>query len=209
MAFDEVRLPDDISHASQGGPGFNSVVIVTPSGSEQIVQQWEEARLEWDLQYGVRTQAQLESFIEFFRARRGKARGFRFRDWTDYQIETPVSAEELTTTTFQILKSYSSGGQTVTRTIKKIDGDTLSDTAADDSDSTVRVYQADGTTEVTSGWTVDLTTGIITFSVAPGYVPKVTCDFDVPVRFDTDRPVFSAEDAVRAISGIPVIEIQV
>jgi uncharacterized protein (TIGR02217 family) len=207
MAFDEVRLAEDISQQSQGGPAFNSVVVVTASGSEQRVQQWAEARLAWDISYGVRTQAQLTSFIEFFRARRGKIRGFRFKDWTDFEIETPQSAEQLTTTTFQIQKTYSNGGQTITRTLKKIAGDNLADTAADDGDSTVRVYQVDGTTEVTSGWTVDLTTGIITFSVAPGYVPKVICEFDVPVRFDTDQPKFTAEDYVRAITSIPVVEL--
>jgi uncharacterized protein (TIGR02217 family) len=209
LEFDEVRLPEDISEQSSGGPGFNDVIIATPSGEEQAVQLWAEGRLEWDLQYAVRTQDQLAEFIEFFRARRARVRGFRFKDWTDFEIEEPTSTEQITTTTFQIRKAYVSGGQTVYRTIKKIAGDNLSDTAADDADSTVRVFQADGTTEVTSGWTVNLTTGVITFGVAPGYVPKVTCEFDVPVRFDTLRPSFTAVDNIRGISSIPVIEIRV
>lgn len=210
MAFDEVRLPDDISQASQGGPEFNSLVVVTASGYEQRIQHWSQARMSWDLTYGVRTRAQVSAFNEFFRARAGKIRGFRFKDWTDFEIEEPTSTEQLTTTTFQIQKVYSSGGIDVERTLQKIAGDDLSDTAADETDSTVRVFQADGTTEVTSGWTVDLTTGIITFSVAPGYVPKVTCEFDVPVRFDTDKVQYSIQgDGVRAINGIPVIELRV
>jgi uncharacterized protein (TIGR02217 family) len=209
MAFDEVRLSDDISQASQGGPAFNTVVVVTSSGAEQRIQQWASARLSWDISYGVRTQAQLEDFIAFFRARRGKLRGFRFKDWTDFEIETPASSEQLTTTTFQIQKAYSNGGQTVYRSLKKIAGDTLTNTVATQANSTVRVWQVDGTTEVTSGWTVNLTTGVVTFAIAPGYVPKVTCEFDVPVRFDTDRPSFTCEDAVRAINGIPIVELLV
>jgi uncharacterized protein (TIGR02217 family) len=43
--------------------------------------------------------------------------------------------------------------------------------------------------EQLGGWSIDTTTGIVTFSVPPALEAEVTADFefDVPVRFDTDH----------------------
>ena len=51
---------------------------------------------------------------------------------------------------------------------------------------TVRVYKDDA--EQLSGWSVDVTTGVVTFSTAPAASVAITADFelDVSVRFDTD-----------------------
>ena len=48
--------------------------------------------------------------IAFFRARKGRAFGFRFKDWNDYQAlaETFGTGDE-TTRTFQPTRGYSSG----------------------------------------------------------------------------------------------------
>jgi uncharacterized protein (TIGR02217 family) len=65
-----------------------------------------------------------------------------------------------------------------------------------------------------SGFTLDATTGIITFSAgsipAPGLSVTAGFEFDVPVRFDTDTLAinlagFQAGD----IPEIPVVEIRV
>jgi uncharacterized protein (TIGR02217 family) len=42
--------------------------------------------------------------------------------------------------------------------------------------------------ELASGWSVDATTGIVTFAAAPGAGVAITAgfEFDVPVRFDSD-----------------------
>ena len=46
---------------------------------------WAEARGRWDVASGLKKQAQIDELIAFFRARMGKAYGFRFKDWTDYK----------------------------------------------------------------------------------------------------------------------------
>ena len=45
-----------------------------------------------------------------------------------------------------------------------------------------------GVVEQPSGWSVDTTTGVVTFDAAPGAGVAITAgfEFDVPVRFDTD-----------------------
>jgi uncharacterized protein (TIGR02217 family) len=64
--------------------------------------------------------------------------------------------------------------------------------------------------ELTSGWSVDLATGVIGFTTPPANDAAVTAGFlfDVPVRFDTDRldVELSSFDAAEAPS-IPLLEI--
>jgi uncharacterized protein (TIGR02217 family) len=75
---------------------------------------------------------------------------------------------------------------------------------------TVKVYLA-GVQQM-SGWSVNTTTGIITFTTAPGNGVAVSADyeFDVPVRFDTDRMAVTIEQInLHQWSGIPIVEIRV
>jgi len=79
------------------------------------------------------------------------------------------------TTSFQLVKHYPSGGVFETRLIAKpVAG-------------TVKLYR-DGV-EATSGWSVDTTTGLVTFSIAPAVGVQIEPDFafNVPVRFDSGQ----------------------
>lgn len=199
MAFHEVQFPNDIAYGATGGPEFATSVVATASGYEQRNINWSSARGRWDVASGLKKQTQLDTLIAFFRARKGRAHGFRFKDWTDYK----ASAQALgtgngTITTFQLIRTYSSGGNTDVRTITKpVAG-------------TVKVYLA-GVLQA-SGWSVNTTTGIITFTTAPGNGVAVSADyeFDVPVRFDTDRMAVTIEQIdLHQWSGIPILEIRV
>ncbi|MBY0428059.1 MAG: DUF2460 domain-containing protein, partial [Alphaproteobacteria bacterium] len=66
-------------------------------------------------------------------------------------------------------------------------------------------------TQALTGWSVDTTTGMITFATAPisGAVISAGFSFDVPVRFDTDQLRLSAEDFQRYTSSIPLVEVRV
>jgi uncharacterized protein (TIGR02217 family) len=74
---------------------------------------------------------------------------------------------------------------------------------------TVRLAQ--NGVEQMSGWSVDTTTGVVTFTSAPGSGVAVAAgfEFDVPVRFDTDALSANLE-SFRAgeIPAIPIIEIR-
>ena len=83
--FHEVRFPDNIAYGATGGPEFATTVVATGSGHEKRNVNWSEARGRWDVASGLKKQAQIDELIAFFRARRGKAYGFRFKDWTDYR----------------------------------------------------------------------------------------------------------------------------
>jgi uncharacterized protein (TIGR02217 family) len=60
-------------------------------------------------------------------------------------------------------------------------------------------------------WTVDCGTGVVTFADPPGPGARVTAgfEFDVPVRFDTDRVQVSvASFKAGDMPNVPVIEVR-
>ena len=82
-AFHEVRFPDNIAYCATGGPEFATTTVATSAGHEKRNVNWAEARGRWDGGTGLKNQQQLDQLIGFFRARKGRAYGFRFKDWTD------------------------------------------------------------------------------------------------------------------------------
>ena len=199
MAFHEVRFPDDIAYGATGGPEYLTSVVSMASGYEQRNANWSAARGKWNVASGLKHQAQLNTLIAFFRARKGKAYGFRFKDWTDYKVTgQALGAGDGMTKTFQLVKSYISGAGSETRTITKpVLG-------------TFVPYL--GGVKQTSGWSVNTATGLLSFVLAPAQGVAVTADFefDVPVRFDTDSMAVSIEQFdLHQWSDIPVIEIRV
>jgi uncharacterized protein (TIGR02217 family) len=180
--FHEVQFPPDISYGASGGPGYSTTVVTTVSGHERRNANWAQARGRWNVAHGLKKREQVAALIAFFRARKGRAYGFRFKDWTDYQAFAQLlGVGNGTTTTFQLVKRYSSGVVVEVRTITKpVAG-------------TVRVYR-DGV-EAESGWSVNTTTGLVTFTNAPAPGVQVTADFefDVPVRFDSDQMDITVE----------------
>ena len=199
MTFSETRFPDDISYGSSGGPGYSTSVVVTDGGHEKRNARWQQARARYNVAHGVKTRTQLDALIAFFRARKGRAYGFRFKDWSDFQgIAQPLGTGDGSRTLFQLVKSYSSGGVTEARLIRKpVSG-------------TVKIY-VNGV-HATSGVTVDATTGGVTFTSAPANSALISADFDfdVPVRFDTDT-LSASLDAYGTQSwlDIPLVEIRV
>ena len=198
-SFHEVQFPPDISYGASGGPAYSTTVVAMVSGHEKRNVNWSQARGSWNVANGLKTRDQVAQLIAFFRARKGKAYGFRFKDWTDYQgTNQPLGTGDGTTRTFPLVKRYASGGETETRVIAKpVAG-------------TVRIYR--NGIAMPAGWTVDPATGLVTFTTAPtaGSVLTADFEFDVPARFDTDRMDLTAEtyDLARW-AQIPVVEIRI
>lgn len=199
MSFEEVQFPSDISYGANGGPMFLTDVVATVSGYEQRNSKWSQSRAKYNVASGVKTETQWQALIAFFRARRGKAVGFRFKDWSDYGAENVgIGTGDGITTDFQLVKLYTSGSVAVSRDITKpVAG-------------TVTIY-VDAVLQA-SGVTVDTTTGIVSFTTAPliGEVISADFEFDVPVRFDTDEMAISMDsfDAGNW-SSIPLIEVRI
>lgn len=61
------------------------------------------------------------------------------------------------------------------------------------------------------GWSVDTTTGNVTFTTAPGAGVAITAgfEFDAPVRFDTDTLDVTLDiERLGSITSIPLLEIR-
>lgn len=199
MAFIEERFPVDIAYGATGGPEYSTDIVITHGGYEQRNANWLQSRAVYNVAHGVKTQAQLDALIAFFRARRGRADGFRFKDWTDYQATgQSLGLGNGTRTEFQLLKNYTSGGVTTSRTIRKpVAG-------------SERIY-LNGALQ-SSGYNLFAPEGRITFATAPvsGVEVKADFEFDVPVRFDTDRLAATLDSyAVRSWQDIPLVEIRI
>ena len=157
--------------------------------------------------YGIRRADDLASVVAFFEARNGRLHGFRYKDWADYKsclpsqptgpIDQPIGTGNGTMTNFGLLKRYTSGAQSWTRSIAKpVAG-------------TVRIGL--GGVEQPSGWTVDTANGSVRFTTAPGAGVAITAgfEFDVPVRFDTDTLDVTLDiERLGSITSIPLLEIR-
>lgn len=207
MAFHEVRFPDNISRGARGGPERRTQIVELASGDEERNASWANSRRRYDVAYGIRRSDDLAAVVAFFEARNGRLHGFRYKDWGDYKSALPSQAITATDQqigtgtgslqTFQLAKRYTSGAQTWVRTITKpVAG-------------TIRV--ALGMVEQMSGWTLDTTTGVVTFTTAPagGVTVRAGFEFDVPVRFDSDTLDVTLDfERLGSITAIPLLEIR-
>lgn len=201
---DNVRLPVSVEQGAVGGPRFSTSVQVALSGVEQRQGEWDVARCEYDISYGITNQDDLDAVMAFYYAQNGPLHSFRFRDWNDYRLANELIATgDGSDTAFQIKKTYSNSARSYTRNIQ---------------------LPVDGTIEVTKNgvlqiedtdYTIDYNTGIVTFGSAPanGHTIIVSGEFDVPVRFRDDNIDFQmmthdGEDhVVASIQTIKLIEV--
>jgi uncharacterized protein (TIGR02217 family) len=207
-AFHEILFPLDIALGSAGGPERRTEIVALASGREERNARWAHSRRRYDAGYGIKTFDALSQVIAFFEERRGMLHGFRWRDRLDHASAAPgvvVTASDQTigigdgeATTFQLVKTYGGAFAPYVRPIvKPVAG-------------SVRVA-VDGV-ELEDGFSVDVTTGVVTFETPPGPGDAVTAGFlfDVPVRFDTDYlEVDLSAFAAGAFPKIPLVEIRV
>ena len=210
MAFHEIRFPASLSFGSIGGPQRHTDVVTLANGHEERNTPWAHSRRRYDAGVAMRGLDDIETLIAFFEARQGQMHGFRWKDWSDYKscgaLAKPAHDDQLiavgddVTASFRLIKSYRSGGQIYERPITKpVRG-------------TVRVGLSGDEQQEGVHYEVDTATGIVTFAHPPDAGAQVTAgfEFDVPVRFDTDRiqtsmASFQAGDA----PSVPVVEIRV
>ena len=210
MNFHEVRFPASLSFGSVGGPERRTEIVTLSNGFEERNTPWAHSRRRYDAGLGMRSLDDLSDLIAFFEARKGQLYGFRWKDWTDFSsgrasaLISPVDEEfgigDDETTVFQLARNYRSGAHSYRRPITKPVVDTL--------------QIAIGGDEREEGvhYSVDYTTGLVTFVDPPETDAPVTAgyEFDVPVRFDADRIETSmASFSAGEIPSVPVVEVRV
>lgn len=207
MAVDSVVFPLLLEEVSST-PEFNTTIISLGNGSEQRIGNWLDAKSTINAALGVRSLADLTTLIKFFRARKGPLRGFLYKD----MIDNSVTGQAFGTgngsqVAFQLIKEYSDSGNTDTKIIHKpISG-------------TVQIYKGVTLQTVTTDYTIDYSTGIVTFVVAPtgGMTPQIvswTGQFYLVLRFAEDKlpapdMYFDIQEGRSAgdLNSVPMVEI--
>jgi uncharacterized protein (TIGR02217 family) len=180
MAFLETpRFPENIALGAQGGPVFSTAVVITNSGDEWRDSQWQYPLHRWDVSQGIKNLADFTTVRAYFMAVGGRARGWRFKDFSDFKhSHGPQESGRvlgLTSTTFQLVKRYATGSVHQDRKIIK--------------PVAAGFALLDGATVLTptTDYTLSTTTGIVT-TTASRTAANLSWqgEFDVPCRFDTD-----------------------
>lgn len=209
-SFHDVLFPTAISFGATGGPERRNEIIALTSGREKRNARFSQSRHRYDVGTGLRSLDDLHEVIAFFEARRGSLHAFRFRDPFDHKscrpgavpsaLDQNIGNGDGVIRRFRLVKAYGADDQAYLRMIGKPVLPTL------------RVAVG-GLAIASDAFTFDDATGEVVFAegAAPGSMLAVTCgyEFDVPVRFDTDRLEISLK-AFKAgqIPSIPLIEVQ-
>lgn len=220
MAFHNDRLPVDVERGAQGGPRFKTTVLTLASGHEKRNADWSRTRGLWDIGYGLNSldpsaaDATVGVVQEHFYARQGRFSSFPFKDWADFEIGDPanptadnqlIGLGDGTTTVFQVFKRYTGGAFTFDRPVSLLVSGTVS-------------VLLDGVVQG-GGFTIQNIGGTVTFSTAPAatggtgpggeVVVGIACEYDVPVRYDTDHLVINMQlYNLGSIPDIPLVEVR-
>lgn len=178
---------------------FRTEVAATSAGRESRNGAWAYPRHAWDVSQGIKSNADFATLRGFFMVARGRQNGWRFKDWADFSAtHSEGVVTGITGTTFQLIKRYTSGSATQDRPIKKPVSGTLE----------IKV------SGVVTAHSVDTTTGVVTIASAPAAADVTwSGEFDVPMRFDTDKLDGRIEARNRSAGllhvwdAIPVVEI--
>ncbi len=209
MSFHEIRFPANLSFGSLGGPERRTDVVTLANGFEERNTPWAHSRRRYDAGLGLRSLDDVAALIAFFEARRGQLHGFRWKDWSDFlsckpsqkvsPFDQTIARGDGVMKVFALSKTYRSGLQTYQRPIvKPVAG-------------TVQVALAGDPKVETLEYDVDVNTGLISFVNAPDIGVLITAgfEFDVPVRFDTDRLQTSVGSfQAGEVPNVPVIELR-
>ena len=195
MAFHEIRFPDDIAYGATGGPEFATTIVTMASGYNTNIN-WQAARGAmgrslWSEKTGTARHA------SGLLSRKKRSRRFSVQDWSEFRATAQLIGTGDGTNRPSARKNYTSGMGSRAALLKNPfpAQRNLFERRADN----VRLVnqQLDGNCH-------DHT--------APSNGVSVTADFefDVPVRFDTDRMAVTIEFFnLHQWSGIPIVEIRV
>ncbi|WP_438749451.1 phage distal tail protein, Rcc01695 family [Pararhizobium sp. O133] len=208
--FHEVRFPLRLALGTSGGPVRRTDIVSLSNGRENRNRRWRDARRHYDAGSGIRSIGDLYAMLSFFEARAGQVYGFRFRDPLDFKscapgeavsaVDQEIGTGDGVTAVFQLAKTYGDAGGAGAREIAKPVVGTL-------------LLSVGGVDAAPADFALDAASGRVTF--VPGKIPtdgaivRAGFEFDVPVRFDTDRiDVDLAQFQAGRIPSIPLVEIK-
>ena len=207
--FLEERLPLDIRMGASHSDDYSVTITQTSGGAEyrKLVHQYPMRR--WTINFTLLRDDLAARVLALYHRAYGRFAGFRVRDVDDYNSSASgrgaISTLDQTITrisagVYQLRKEYGAGGTPLgiglpARVIYKPVSGTL-------------IAAKNGVT-ISSGMTVDTTTGLVTISPSPLIGDAITAgfEFDIPARFDSVLDVASLSRDVRDCGSIDIVEL--
>lgn len=198
MPFLDIYMPDEVpGYPCVSAPRTKTSIQVSAGGGEHRNQEWEHPLFRFVLPEGIREWPVVQALSKMWRVTAGPYRSFAWRDPLDFasgDLAVPNPEEDpvpgLTdqeigvadgfTDSFQLVKTYTYGGETYDRLIHLPVLDTV-------------VIAIDGVVVDPTDYAVSRPGGVVTFNVPPP-IPEddpgiITAGFlfDVEVRFESDE----------------------
>jgi len=215
MSIDAVEFP---LNARRLGPSVETAVTLLTNftGNEVVNPNRSQYRRVFNAAFGVRSLADLRILSAFFHAMGGPVTGFLVKDWTDFQTTrtaTTLASSPVTITTqgvatetstsgvWQLQKKYTVGSRSHLRNLKRPKAGGL-------------IYFDNVLKTVTTDYTYDTTTGLLTVVSGSPTAITHTLEFFVPCRFaqknlPADLIMYRAADGSGNvdIEAVPMIEL--
>jgi len=169
MTYDRLNL--GINYGTTSTLKFKSEILEDGSGNEQRNPKWNYPL--WVFEIGDRDldKEGIQNLIAFFMKVKGRLIPFLWKNWTDYQCtDQAIGVGNGAITTYQLVKTYGTSNPIAIPITKPI-ANTLGITV-------------NGL--VSTAWSVNADTGMITFSVAPTGQIRASFEFDYLVRSSVD-----------------------
>jgi uncharacterized protein (TIGR02217 family) len=200
-------MPNCPGYGFTARPEFLVTITERTGGYEKRTLRWEEPIYFYDgAPYGPRIASEIQRIWNFYHAMRATHRRFRFKDWMDYKSTTDSMQDAIAgndqpfvaidATHFQLVKIYEA--ENALDMVRKI---------TNPIGSTLIVTNNSGVPQVSSRWTIDENTGILTKGV--GFVGTPGGwggEFYVPARFAAaiqptivDREIVSVECSIKSL----------
>lgn len=196
--FLEIQLDPRLSSGSSGGLTYSTIVVSNPAENETRFPQRSRGYWAMTLSMADRSKDELNNLTNHFAAVQGKSLGWRFRNEREYIAINETLIYFPTGTTAQLSIKRKLSGEIVK--IKKPDM------------ATPITLTRDGNNfPSTDNWSLDTTTGIITFNEdQTGHGFTWSGFFDTPMRFDDDNQDAAQSDIdIFSWDEIKIKEVQV
>jgi len=198
---DAVVLDERLAIGFSETTKWNTVVVTKSGGYEVRNARWSAPRRAYELPYAPLPIDDVKAIVSFFNDERGRHRTWLLHSFLDCTVDNEqAGVGDSSETDFQIIKKYGTVSPFY-RDIVHVKSGTLS--------ATVNDTPATITSE---------TDGVVTLASPPGTgdIVRFSCEFYVPVRFDTDEikvvPVLPAgtnpETSHALISDLTAIEVR-
>jgi uncharacterized protein (TIGR02217 family) len=208
--FIDQRMNEHISYGFTGGPTFATTRIGLVSGHERRNAERDRPKYRFRAPFEAVKPEYHRELQSNYIACRGPLKSFRFKDWSDYELddEEVAISDGSVDEEIQIVKPYSFGPagfeEIVERPIvKPVDSTRFNLANGWVEDAAPIAVTAN---DVPIGFAIDYDTGILTISAGLDDVIRVTGEFDVPVQFDEDNLDFSFENWEAHSTEIALVE---